>query len=144
MDIRPYRESDLGAVAALWLASWKSTGVDLDQPVTVADLRNRFPEEVAQGWTVYVATDGAAILGFLSLSEHTLEQLFVAPEHQSRGIGKTLLDFVKTQFPGGFDLITAIESRAPEFYEREGLIRREESLHPVHGHRIVRYEWVPR
>ncbi len=143
MEIRPYRDSDLDAVAALWHASWESTGVALDELVSLAALRARFPEEIAQGWTVYVAVLDTATVGFVSLSGATLEQLFIAPSHQNRGIGKTLLDFVKRQMPGGFDLITATESRAPKFYEREGLIRREESRHPVHGHRIVRYEWVP-
>ncbi|HUJ02005.1 MAG TPA: GNAT family N-acetyltransferase [Rhizomicrobium sp.] len=144
MEIRSYRDSDLDAVARLWLESWISTGVALERPVTVAELRERFPEEIAAGWTVFVATIDGEIAGFLSLSRSTLEQLFIAPDYQNRGIGKTLLDFVKARVPDGFDLITAVESRAPQFYEREGLVRREESRHPVHGHRIVRYEWAPR
>ena len=143
MEIRPYRHGDLDAVAALWHASWLSTGVALEKPVSVAELRERFPEEIAKGWTVYVATLDANVIGFISIAGHTLEQLFIAPEYQNRGIGKTLLDFVKAQRPDGFDLITAVESRAPKFYEREGLTRREESHHPDYGHPIVRYEWVP-
>ena len=141
--IRAYAEADFNAVASIWFKGWESTGVVLARPVTLAQLRERFPQELARGWAVYVATMGAETIGFLSLHGGTVEQLFVEPRHQGRGVGKRLLDFAKKQLPDGFTLITAVESRAGRFYEREGLTRGETMLHPEHGHKIVRYDWQP-
>lgn len=141
MEIRPYREPDFDAVTAIWLTSWQSTGVDA--PVTLAELRERWPQELAKGWTVHVAAMGEEIVGFMGHKPGTLEQLFIAPAHQSQGIGKHLLDFAKQQMPRGFTLQTALKSRAPAFYDREGLERGEKSIHPRFGHEVVTYHWRP-
>jgi hypothetical protein len=55
-----------------------------------------------------------------------------------------MLDFAKNQLPTGFHLTAAIESRAPRFYEREGLERGEVATHARFGHQIVRYSWQPK
>ena len=128
--IRPYARSDFDIVTEIWLESWRSTGV----PAKVTpeelrqELRQRWPEELANGWTVHVAERDGEILGFAGLKSGRLEQLFIAPGHQNKGIGKLILDFVKTRMPDGFSLETALESRAPAFYDREGLMRGEAGL----------------
>jgi putative acetyltransferase len=139
--IRDYHEIDLEAVAEVWLRSWQSTGVDV--PVTLDELRSRLPDGLARDWTIYVATTDEGVAGFLALCADRLEQLFVAPEWQNRGIGKLLLDFVKNRKPEGFGLHAAAESRAIRFYEREGLMRGETGTHPRHGFAIVSYYWLP-
>jgi GNAT superfamily N-acetyltransferase len=140
--IRPYADDDFDAVTSLWLRSWRSAGVP--GRVTLEELRERWPDELADGWIVHVATADQTILGFLAYREDTLEQLFIAPASQGRGIGKQLLDFAKAQMPGGFRLHTAAQSRAGRFYEREGLLRGKTSTHRRHGHRIVHYSWTAR
>ena len=72
-----------------------------------AELRERLPREIAGGWFVYVAATDTAIVRFLALQENRLQQLYVAPSMQGRGIGKQLLDFVMAQRPGGFHLTTS-------------------------------------
>jgi GNAT superfamily N-acetyltransferase len=142
--IRPYGEADFEAVTKVWFTSWESDGIGLPQPSLQAELRERLPREIAGGWFVYVAMTDTDIVGFLALQEDRLQQLFVAPSVQGRGIGKQLVDFVKAQRPGGFYLTTTpTEGRATRFYEREGLERGEISLHPRFGHEIVRYDWRP-
>jgi putative acetyltransferase len=128
MDIRPYDVADLDRVVTIWLESWRSTGIHA--PVTWEELRTRFPQELAKGWEVHVAEESGVIVGFLALHGDTLEQLFITPERQSRGIGKGLLDFVKARRPGGFRLTTALDSRAGHFYRREGLTAGETGTHP--------------
>ncbi len=141
--IRAYAEGDFDAVTSLWLRSWESTGVVLAKPATLAQLRERFPQDLARGWAVHVATLGPDVIGFLALRGDTVEQLFIEPSKQGRGVGKRLLDFAKSEKPNGFTLITAVESRAGRFYEREGLKRGEMTIDPKHGHQIVRYDWRP-
>ncbi|HKD47417.1 MAG TPA: GNAT family N-acetyltransferase [Rhizomicrobium sp.] len=139
VEIRPYTETDFEAVTAIWLASWQSTGIDA--PVTLAELRERWLKDFAVGRMVYVAMAENDIAGFMVLRPGLLDQLFIAPTRQSEGFGKALLDFAKQQMPEGFELRTALHSRAPAFYEREGLERGEVGIHPRLGHEIVTYYW---
>jgi putative acetyltransferase len=84
ITIRPYQEADCDAVTFIWRSSWQSTGIAA--PVTLGELRRRWPEELAKGWAVYVATVESVIAGFLALHGDKIEQLFVAPDCQGCGI----------------------------------------------------------
>ncbi len=138
-DIRPYDPSDFAAVTAIWLDSWRSTGVP--SSVTLDDLRAGWPGELAKGWAVSVSTRGSEVTGFIAVHERCIGQLFIAPACQGLGMGKLLLEFAKTAMPDGFHLTTARDSRAGKFYEREGLIPGAETLHPRFGHRVIEYRW---
>ncbi len=139
--IRPYVDSDFDLITSIWLRSWQSTGIP--SPVTLDELRERWPQELTRGWIVHVATIEPEIVGFLAHHRDKLEQLFVAPDYQGRGFGKQLLDLAKKQMPSGFHLTTALQSRAGRFFEREGLSRSEESVHPRFGHKIIQFYWGP-
>jgi len=139
VEIRPYTEADFETVTAIWLASWQSTGVDA--PVSLVELRKWWLKDLADGRKVYVAMTENDIAGFIGLRPGFLDQLFIAPARQSEGIGKALLDFAKRQMPEGFELRTALHSRAPAFYQREGLERGKTGIHPRLGHEIVTYYW---
>ena len=141
--IRPYAEADFDFLTKVWFASWESIGLGLPTPSMKAELRKQFPHEIAGGWCVHVATAGAEIVGFLTLQKDRLQQLFVAPSLQGRGIGKQLLDFVKAQRPNGFYLTTPTAGRAVRFYEREGMERGETTMLARFGHEVVRYDWRP-
>ena len=139
--IRPYIDADLDALVTLWRDSWISTGVPAAKTVPLSALRARLPQEIAAGWDVHVAMVDSELVGFLALKGDQLDQLFIEPAWQGQGIGKRLLDFVKAERPAGFWLVTAAESRAPRFYEREGLVRGTISVHPRFAHAMVRYDW---
>jgi putative acetyltransferase len=141
ISIRPYLNQDFNMVTAVWLKSWQSTGIP--SPVTLDELRERWPNELANGWEVHVAMNGGEAVGFIAFHDAELEQLFIDPTYQSLGIGLQLLNFAKAKMPEGFHLTTALESRALQFYEREGLMRGETVVHPRFGHQIVQYNWKP-
>ena len=141
--IRPYETADEAAVAAVWGDGWKSTGVSSGS-IDLTELRRELRQYVTAGWSLHVAaTADGVVVGYAATCGDSLERLFVSPAAQSQGIGKRLLDFVKTQLPQGFWLTTAVESRAPRFYEREGLVRGDEAPNPRWGHLEVRYDWRP-
>ncbi len=51
-------------------------------------------------------------------------QLFVAPQHQHKGIGKKLLAFTRQHLPNEILLRTAVaNAKAIAWYEREGFVR---------------------
>jgi GNAT superfamily N-acetyltransferase len=136
--IASYEKEEFDAVTAIWFDGANSMGVAM--PVTLADLRERWPKEIAAGWKVYVACDGDTPVAFMALNPGKVDQLFVRSAYQGQGIGRRLLDMAKKQMPDGFYLTTAIAGRAHDFYQREGLVRGEISRHRF-GHEIVRYDW---
>jgi putative acetyltransferase len=123
MKLRPGRPEDAAALGALWFESWMST--DPDTPaVTAADLAERAHAELSGRWEVTVVEADGGMLGFLALApeERRLDQIFVLPRAQGRGIGARLLDLAKRRLPDGFWLrADATNHHARRFYEREGL-----------------------
>ena len=64
------------------------------------------------------------LIGFLAVcvAETKLDQLFITPNRQGRGVGRALFEVAKAQMPGGFWLSTQpANRRAREFYERRGM-----------------------
>lgn len=142
--IRPAREDAFDAVTRVWMASWESTGLGAPGDASFDDLRARIPREIANGWSLYVAeADGdiAAMLAFRRADDH-LDQLFVAPAHQGKGIGKALLAFAREAMPQTMWLRTAADNaRAIAWYEREGFVREKLETHPTSGRMMAYYRW---
>lgn len=71
---------------------------------------------------VRIVDDGRA-LGFTALDGDWLEQLYVGPDHQGRGVGRTLLEDAKRLRPGGLRLhVFTRNTRARRFYEAAGFV----------------------
>jgi GNAT superfamily N-acetyltransferase len=144
--IAPFEPDDTEALATLWYESWLSAGVDTKIAVTQAALLARIPKEIETGWEVWTAKNGDDLLGFAALKPKPgqLDQLFVSPEAQGRGIGTALLDYVKTLSPKGLLLWCATQNAsACRFYERHGFASGAETLHRKLGHPIRLYTWLP-
>jgi ribosomal protein S18 acetylase RimI-like enzyme len=140
--IRPFAPQDADRLAALWHASWQSTGVQAFRHVTAADLRQRIDQELSAGWEVFVAEDEGAFLGFVALkrASRCLDQLFIDPNAKRLGIGRKLFDLARTMMPEGFWLRTAVENRdARAFYEARGMTLDRTEPHPRHGHETAIY-----
>ena len=109
---------DLEAILRLWLAAnlqahsfidahyWQGQYDTVRQLLPLADIM------------VY-AKEGE-ICGFVGMTENHIEGIFVAPQHQSRGIGKRLLDACK-QNKSTLSLAVYQKNKgAVAFYQREG------------------------
>ena len=68
----------------------------------------------------YVYENDREIWGFIGLNGEYIEGIFVSGEMQSRGIGKRLLDFVKTKKTELRLNVYQKNMRAIRFYQREG------------------------
>jgi ribosomal protein S18 acetylase RimI-like enzyme len=144
VEYRLLVEADYDALAQLWWESWRSTGLTVAQGTTVELLRRRIDDEVSGDWEVTVATVGERLVGFLALKTRPaiLDQLFIAPNVQRRGIGQRLLSLAKRKMPQGFSLRTAATNYAAcHFYESAGLTRAGTATHPTLGHTIAIYRW---
>jgi putative acetyltransferase len=145
--IRPYEGRDLDDTVRLWFESWRSTGLAVAEHADKAAMRARFMQELASGWSVFVAGDGDGhVVGFLALKPNIgcLDQLFVSPPKQRQGVGAALLAFAKRQMPAGIWLRAAADNpSACRFYERFGFKPGETGSHPILGHRTIIYRWRP-
>ena len=129
--IRKLQNADMDRVAGIWLDAnlrahcfispqyWKSNFDPVKEMLPRAE--------------VYVYENGREIWGFIGLNGEYIEGIFVSGEMQSRGIGKRLLDFVKTKKTELRLNVYQKNTRAIRFYQREGFkILREGTVSEKH------------
>jgi ribosomal protein S18 acetylase RimI-like enzyme len=143
--IRLARTDEYDAVSDVWARSWLSNGIGSEKAATLAEImRRRIPREIENGWSLYVADDAGTIAAMLAFRLHDgyLDQLFIAPEYQSRGLGKRLLGFTREKLPDEIWLRCVRENdRAWRWYEREGFVFEKEQLDPASGFTMKYYRW---
>src|SRR5579885_3554293 len=142
--IRPARADEYDAVARVWMESWASTGIEAASDQLLQRLQARVPQEVASGWTLYVADDNGALAAMLALNLPILylDQLFVAPPWQGRSLGRQLLAFTRTLLPDEIVLRCVRENeKAWRWYEREGFVLEKEQVEPMTGFMMKHYRW---
>jgi GNAT superfamily N-acetyltransferase len=142
--IRPARADEYDEVARVWMESWVSTGLAEASNFLLANLRARLRREIENGWSLYVADDGGRIAAMLALhpADHYLDQLFVAPDYQGKGLGRQLLAFTREQLPDEIWLRCVRENdKAWRWYEREGFVFEKEAVEPMTGFTMKYYRW---
>ncbi|HXO72321.1 MAG TPA: GNAT family N-acetyltransferase [Bradyrhizobium sp.] len=141
--IRPSRPDEYDEIARVWMESWVSTGLEDASNFLLANLRARVLREVEKSWTLYVADDGGRIAAMLALRppDH-LDQLFVAPDYQGKGLGRRLLAFTHAHLPDEIRLRCVRENdKAWRWYEREGFVFEKEAVEPMTGFTMKYYRW---
>ena len=143
--IRLARTDEYDAVSDVWARSWLSNGIGSEKAATLAEImRQRIPKEIENGWSLYVADDAGTIAAMLAFRPHDgyLDQLFIAPEHQGKGLGKRLLGFTREKLPNEIWLRCVRENeRAWRWYEREGFMFEKEQFDPASGYVMKYYRW---
>jgi len=142
--IRPARAEEYDEVARLWMDSWVSTGLAEASNFLLANLRARVRHGIEKGWSLFVADDRGALAAMLALHlpEKYLDQLFVAPEHQGKNLGRTLLAFTRQQLPDEIWLRCVRENeKAWRWYEREDFVFEKEEVEPMTGFVMKHYRW---
>jgi GNAT superfamily N-acetyltransferase len=142
--IRPARPDEYDEIARVWLNSWASTAIEDASNFLLEKLRARIPLEIEKGWSLFVADDGGMLAAMLALHlpNKYLDQLFVAPEYQGRGLGRELLAFTRQLLPDEIYLRCVRENeKAWRWYEREGFGFEKEQVEPMTGFVMKYYRW---
>ncbi|MGB8401066.1 GNAT family N-acetyltransferase [Bradyrhizobium sp.] len=132
--IRPAHPDEYDDIARVWMESWVSTGLAEAGDLLLAQLRQLVLAEIGKGWSLFAAEDAGALAAMLALHvpDQYLDQLFVAPNYQGRGVGRHLLAFTRKLLPDEIWLRCVRESeKAWRWYEREGFVFEKEEISPV-------------
>lgn len=80
-------------------------------------------------------------IGFIGLIDDYIAGIFIKDKYQSRGIGKNLLDYVKSNRNRLLLSVYNKNNRAIEFYKREGFIIVENEIDEVNNEKEFVMEW---
>ena len=115
--IRKLRKTDLDEVAYIWLHTNKKAHDFIAE--TYWDEHFEMVEGMLGDAEIYVFEEQGQIKGFVGLDGEYIAAIFVREKEQSLGIGKQLLDFVKS-LKGQLKLnVYQKNERAIKFYTRE-------------------------
>ena len=115
--IRKLRKTDLDEVAYIWLHTNKKAHDFIAE--TYWDEHFEMVEGMLGDAEIYVFEEQGQIKGFVRLDGEYIAGIFVREKEQSLGIGKQLLDFVKS-LKGQLKLnVYQKNERAIKFYTRE-------------------------
>jgi GNAT superfamily N-acetyltransferase len=146
VEIRHATAADAGAVADVWLASFKAT-YEFPPAHSDDEVRGWIRDEIVPSAETWVAVEpGGTIVGFMTLDEDDIGQLYVHPDCLGLGIGSLFVELAKQRRPSGLGLYTfQVNSRARAFYEKHGFTitflgdgEGNEERQPD-----VRYTWTP-
>lgn len=137
--IRKLQDADIDRVADIWLdANLKAHSFISPQywKGNFETVKKMLPQA-----EVYVYENDREIWGFIGLNGVYIEGIFVSGEMQSRGIGKRLLDFVKTKKTELRLNVYQKNMRAIRFYQREGFKILREGMDEATGEKDYEMTW---
>jgi putative acetyltransferase len=146
LNIRLYEPKDLKATVELWYRTWHKTFPDIQHPQPYVEWKIRFRDDLAVRGEVWVAELENQIVGLIVVMKEELElnQIFVDPLYQNRGIGSALLNKAKEICPQGLKLHTLQQNRtACLFYEKQGFQAGKLSTNQINGQPNIEYYWIP-
>jgi putative acetyltransferase len=144
--LRPYEPRDEDAAIALWLRTWTAAYPDLNFAGRLDWWRARWRNELVPTSEIVIAEDQGAVIGFVTVDPRTfyLDQLVVAPEHWSAGVGTALIAVSKHLSPTGLDLeVNTDNARAIRFYEKQGFSIAGSGVNSISGKPVHRMRWRP-
>ncbi|HEY6607648.1 MAG TPA: GNAT family N-acetyltransferase, partial [Candidatus Limnocylindria bacterium] len=85
------------------------------------EVRAWVADSLLPGTETWVAEAGPAAVGFISIGDRSIEQLYLLPEWTGLGVGSRLLELAQDRRPDGLELWTfQVNQAARRFYERHG------------------------
>jgi tRNA(adenine34) deaminase len=125
--LRPARDEDAPAVAALWASAWHDghDGHVPDELVTLRTPETFHARAARMMQRSTVATADGEITGFVTVTEDEVEQVFVAAASRGSGTASLLLAEAERQVAAAghetaWLAVVAGNARARRFYERSG------------------------
>lgn len=109
------------------------------------DNLQHFRNVVARENEVWLALENGSVVGLVAVGNGKIDQLYVEPGCQRKGVGTALLNKAKELAPSGLTLFTHQRNqRARDFYENRGFQPVELGISPApESEPDVKYLWDP-
>ena len=137
--IEELNKKDINQIMDIWLKENKRTHSYISEEYW----DNNFEEvkkEILKA-KIYVYKEKEEICGFIGLSSTYIAGIFVKKEKQSMGIGKKLIQYVKSKYPELMLKVYLKNKRAVAFYEREEFKIIEEEIDAETNEKEYIMEW---
>ncbi len=143
--IRDYRDADFDAVTILWRVAREKSLPDFQRKkgYFFYEDQNYFRDHVLTRNHVSVVEVDDHPVAFIAIVNEFIDQLYVHPDYQRRGIGKALLDFARERSPEHVWLYTLqVNVHARAFYEKNGFTAEKFGVSPLpESEPDVEYHW---
>jgi GNAT superfamily N-acetyltransferase len=143
--IREYRPDDFGALTILWRISREKSLPEFQREKGhfFYEDQNYFQNHILTNNQVWVVESGQRPVAFMAMNKDFIDQLYIHPDYQRRGIGRALLDFARRLSPDHLWLYTLqINVGARAFYEKNGFVAEKFGISPPpENEPDVEYHW---
>jgi len=143
--IRPYISDDFDTVTRLWRAAREQAFPDFQRAKghMFEEDCAYFRDVILENDDVWVAEADGCVAGFLAIAGDFVDQLFIHPDFQRRGVGRDLLDHAKSLSPEHLFLYTfQVNINGCAFYEKNGFVAVRFGVSPApESEPDVEYHW---
>lgn len=123
LTLRRATGDDAESLTRILIRARRAAMPDVAPVIGDAGIARWMREDVVATKRVIVACIAGVPAGFVALRDDRLDQIYVDPDAQGRGVGRALMDVAKRAAPEGFTLVVfARNAHARAFYERSGLV----------------------
>jgi GNAT superfamily N-acetyltransferase len=144
-SIRDYRPEDFDAVTILWRISREKSLPEFQNRKGhfFYEDRDYFRDHILMEDQVWIVETGQRPVAFMAMKADFIDQLYVHPDYQKRGIGKAFLDYARQLSTEHLWLYTLqINLNARLFYEKNGFIAEKFGISPPpESEPDVEYHW---
>jgi len=143
--IREYRSEDFDAVTILWRISREKSipEFQLEKGHFFFEDRDYFQKQIIKNNQIWVVVSQNYPVGFMAMNNDFVDQLYIDPDHQRRGIGQSLLNLARERSPEHVWLYTLqVNASARAFYEKNGFVAEKFGISPPpESEPDVEYHW---
>ena len=143
--IREYRREDFDAVTILWRISREKSipEFQLEKGHFFFEDRDYFQKQIIKNNQIWVVVSQNYPVGFMAMNNDFVDQLYIDPDHQRRGIGRSLLKLARERSPEHVWLYTLqVNASARAFYEKNGFVAEKFGISPPpESEPDVEYHW---
>lgn len=143
MKLRAYKDQDIDKLLQLWWVSWHSSS-SFKHPRPIEDWKRRW-ESLLVSHQVSIIEEAGTIVGFAAVEpvNRELSQIFVSPEHKSKGYGKALFAWACEICGDSMKLKTlAQNTQARAFYSSRGMKETGYSVNDFNGKKEVVFTFL--
>ncbi|MFK4304394.1 MULTISPECIES: N-acetyltransferase [unclassified Paenibacillus] len=130
MSIQPGKVEEFKDLAAIWLEASIEAHHFIDPQYWTSQVGEMEDKYLPLAQNYVIIQDDHTIGGFVSMIDGYLAALFIRVGSQRKGYGKLLLDWVKKQYEQIQLKVYQSNTKAFNFYTRNGFIIQEESIDP--------------